>query len=141
MKRDIHLHRDYPHSINVVWRAITDPLIIKQWMKMETNFRPEVGHEFHLRDVSGNWDGTLYGKVLEVEAPQRLSYSFKGGMMRNSTTVMISLAETSNGTRLTLRHTGFTGLTDIAISGIIGLGWRRMMKDLVATLNTSIGTQ
>ena len=134
MKRDIRLQRFYPHPPRLVWRAITDTTLMKQWMQMDNNFQPEVGHRFELRDISGNWDGTLYCEVLQVDPPHQLAYRFQGGAMKHETTVTITLRPENNGTRLELAHTGFTGLTDIAISGIIGLGWRRMFRLLSQTL-------
>ncbi len=133
MKRDIRLNRFYPHPPELVWRAITTASLVKQWMQMDNDFKPEVGHKFELKDISGNWDGTLYCEVILVDPPSQLAYNFKGGVMRNETLVTITLLPENNGTRLKLDHTGFTGLADIAISAIIGLGWRRMFG-LLSTL-------
>ena len=130
MKRDIRLERFYPHPRERVWCAITEKGLIRQWMQMDNAFEPVVGHRFELRDISGNWDGTLSCEVLLVDPPEQLGYSFQGGFMRHETVVTITLTEQNNGTLLRLEHTGFTGLTDVAISGIIGLGWRRMFKEL-----------
>lgn len=128
MKRDIRLQRFYPHPPELVWYAITNPNMIKHWMRMDNDFMPEVGHKFELRDISGNWGGVLYCEVILVDPPSQLVYRFKGGVMRNETIVTITLQPEDDGTRLKLDHTGFTGLTDIALSGIIGLGWRHMLR-------------
>lgn len=128
MKRDIRLQRFYPHPPKLVWQTITEANLIQQWMQMDNDFKPEVGHKFALKDVSGNWDGTLYCEVIRVEPPHQLAYRFQGGAMKHETIVTITLESEQNGTRLKLAHTGFTGLIDMAISGIIGLGWRRMFR-------------
>ena len=139
MQRNIHLERQYPHPPERVWRAITDPTLIKRWMQMDNDFKAEVGHRFELRDISGNWDGILACEVIAVEAPQRLAYNFIGGVMKHTTVVTITLEATANGTKLNLDHTGFSGLQDIGLSFIVGLGWRRMLKDIQAVLtDTSI---
>lgn len=138
MKRDIRLNRFYPHPPELVWRAITSASLIKEWMQMDNDFKPEVGHQFELRDISGNWDGTLYCQVVLVDPPSQLAYQFKGGVMKHDTLVTITLIPEQNGTRLKLDHTGFTGLADIAISTIIGLGWRRMFGLLSKLLNEPI---
>ncbi len=130
MKRDIRLQRLYPHPPELVWRALTEAGLIKRWMQMDNEFKPEVGHRFELRDISSNWDGVLYCEVVLVDPPSQLVYRFKGGAMKHETTVTFTLIPEGNGTRLKLDHTGFTGLTDIAISGIIGFGWRRMFRQL-----------
>lgn len=136
MKRDIRLERFYPHPQDLVWRAITDSEYMKQWMKMESNFKPEVGHKFELHDISGNWGGVLYCEVILVDAPSQLSYRFQGGFMKHETIVTWTLMPEAHGTRLKLDHTGFTGLTDIAISGLTSLGWRWMLGILSKTLTT-----
>lgn len=130
MQRDIHLERHYPHSPERVWRALTDPRRIQQWMQMETDFQPQVGARFELRDISGNWDGTLSCEVTHCEPPIRLAYTFIGGQLRRETLVTFTLVPQDGGTRLVLEHTGFTGFPDLVFSGIIGLGWRRMLRDL-----------
>ena len=138
MKRDIRVRRFYPHPIIRVWRAITDPEYIKRWMQMENDFKPEVGHKFELHDISGNWQGILHCEVIAVDIPTLISYTFKGGSMNSTTTVTITLIPVVEGTRLELTHTGFTGLKDIAISTIIGLGWRRMLGALSTTLSEQV---
>jgi len=142
MKRNIQLKRFYPHPPALVWKAITTASLMKRWMQMDNNFKPEVGHEFELHDISGNWDGTLYCKVILVDEPSQLAYEFKGGVMKNKTVVTITLIPENNGTHLKLEHTGWTGLIDIALSAIIGLGWRRMFG-LLSTLlqDTTIDQQ
>ena len=134
MQRDIRLERHYPHPPERVWRAITDPALIKRWMQMDNDFKAEVGHRFELHDVSGNWDGVLVCEVVAVEAPRHLSYSFIGGVMNNETLVTITLEAAGNGTRLQLDHTGFSGLKDIGISFIIVMGWRRMLHNIQGIL-------
>lgn len=141
MKRNIHMERTYPHPPERVWQVITSAAHMKQWMRMESDFMAEVGHQFALRDVSGNWDGTLYCTILTVNPPHELSYTLKGGAMKHDTVVTFSLLAEGNGTRLTLTHTGFTGLTDVALSGLVGLGWRRMLSQLTDTLKTHLLTQ
>ncbi len=140
MKRDIRMERFYPYPRHLVWRAITDKSLMERWMQMENNFEAIVGHQFELKDISGNWDGVLSCKVILVDPPEQLAYSFKGGSMRHETTVTITLSEEQNGTRLKLDHTGFTGFVDIIFSGIFGYGWRRMFK-LLASLLTTENTQ
>ena len=135
MQRHIHLERHYNHPPERVWRAITDPEIIKRWMQMDNDFKAEVGHRFALHDVSGNWDGVLMCEVTHVDPPHELSYDFIGGVMKHKTQVTITLHATETGTKLQLAHTGFTGLQDIGISFIIGMGWRRMLKTLLDILS------
>ena len=42
MKRDIALECVYAPPIELVWRAITDSALLKEWL-MDNDFTPEVG--------------------------------------------------------------------------------------------------
>lgn len=130
MQRTIVLERYYPHPPERVWRAITDPSLIERWMLMKNDFKAEVGHRFELHDVSGNWDGFMTCEVIDVQAPHKLVYSFMSAGMQSRTLVHIQLSATDEGTHLKLEHSGFTGLRDMGLSFIIGMGWRRMLKAL-----------
>ena len=139
MKRDLRYERELRHPPERVWRALTEPELMRRWL-METDFEPTAGHHFEFRTDPGiGFDGVLRGEVILVDPPRQIAYTFKGGMMRHETTVTWTLIPETKGTRLILEHTGFTGFADIAISGIIGLGWRRMLGDLPEVL-TSMAT-
>ena len=136
MKRNLVFERFYPHPVTRVWKALTDSDAISTWFE-ENDFQPVVGHKFQFRTsaTGPGYDGILYCEVLEVEAPYRLVYSFYGGMIRHQTQVIWTLVEEGQGTRLRLEHTGFTGLTELALSGIVGFGWRNALKQLAKLLN------
>lgn len=136
MKRDLRFERFLKHPPERVWRALTEQEAIAAWY-MENDFNAVVGHKFHFKtDPGPGFDGLLYGEVLEVDAPRRLVYSFKGGFMRRETVVVWTLKPQDGGTLLLLEHTGFTGLVDAAVSFIIGYGWAKFLKNLPETLNT-----
>ncbi|MEZ4670455.1 MAG: SRPBCC domain-containing protein [Anaerolineae bacterium] len=136
MKRDLRFERFYKHPPERVWRALTEPEAIAKWY-METDFKAEVGHRFYLQtDPGPGFDGKLYGEVLEVDAPRRLVYSFKGGFMRHDTRVTWTLTDQAGGTLLVLEHTGFTGLVDAGVvSFIIGYGWAKFLKNMPGALD------
>ena len=136
MKRDIKLNRFYPHPPERVWRALTDPEALASWFA-DSDFKPVVGHKFTFTtDPGPTYDGILYCEVIEVDEPHHLAYTFRGGVMKSITTVTWILTPEAGGTRLRLEHTGFTGLRDIAISGIIGLGWRHNLSQMPAVLDS-----
>ena len=60
--RAVVLERDLPHPPEKLWRALTQPHLIEEWL-MKTDFRPEVGHRFHL---TGEWGGVLDCEVLAL---------------------------------------------------------------------------
>lgn len=137
MKRDLHYERHYQHPPHRVWYALTNPDALAQWFA-ESDFKPEVGHQFELRtgDTGPGYDGILHCEVIDVDEPNRLVYSFRGGAMNHVTTVTWTLeADAEGGTRLILDHTGFTGVKDVIISSILGIGWMRFLGRLPGVLD------
>ena len=65
--RSVVIERDMPHPPEKVWRALTQPKLIEEWL-MKNDFKPAVGHRFNLR---GDWGGVLDCKVLAVEPNKR----------------------------------------------------------------------
>lgn len=125
MQRNLAFDAVYPHPIERVWRAVTEPDAIADWL-MDNDFAPVLGRgfEFHTRAGPG-FDGVVRGEVLEVEAPRRLLYSWKGGHL--DTTVDITLRPVPEGTFLHLEHRGFKGASAIAISLLLAGGWERKL--------------
>jgi uncharacterized protein YndB with AHSA1/START domain len=90
-----------------VWKALTDPAKIEQWMMMPNNFKPEVNHEFNFHgEMNGN-KIPFTCKVLEIEKNKKLVYSWSAPFFEGNTTVSIILNGNSNGTELVLIHSGF----------------------------------
>ncbi len=118
----IEISREYAHPVERVWQAITDPEAIGEWL-METDFAPIVGHEFTLRtDPAPGFDGIVHGKVLRVEPPNLLEYSWRGGPL--DTVIRFELSETREGTRLRVVHSGFKGFGAQLVRIILKLGSR-----------------
>lgn len=135
MKRELHYERFYPHPPERVWKALTDPQALAAWY-MDNDFLPVVGHRFTFRtSPAPGFDGVLYCEVLAVDVPRLLAYSFIGGYMERTTTVTWSLAPHEGGTLLRLEHTGFTGLTDVAVSAILDSGWQQFLPRLASILD------
>lgn len=128
MSNDIVRQVVYPHPLELVWRALTEPEAIADWL-MENDFQPVEGHRFTLRmDPKPGFDGIVHCQVLEVEPPRRLRYSWTGGWVGRPTEVSWELEPVADGTRVTLRHSGFTGLGGVAIKPILGPGWSRVLS-------------
>jgi uncharacterized protein YndB with AHSA1/START domain len=121
MNRNLTFERYLPHSPLRVWQALTDSRVLAKWY-LENDFRPVVGYQFTFRATPDKGlDGLLYGKVILVDAPYQLVYTFCGNFLKDETTVTWTLAPDGNGTRLVLQHTGFTGLSDDAVSAVMGI--------------------
>jgi uncharacterized protein YndB with AHSA1/START domain len=86
MKRDLHFEVTYPHPPEKVWRALTDPQAIAQWL-MENNFEARLGHKFQFRTKPApGFDGVVNCEVLEMDPPRRLAYSWSGGNLNTIVT-------------------------------------------------------
>jgi uncharacterized protein YndB with AHSA1/START domain len=124
--KDIEITRTLRFPREMVWHALTDSAHLGAWL-MPNDFRPEIGHRFTFRTKPApGFDGTVHCEVLEISPPERLVISWKGGAL--DTRVSFDLEQTGEGTRLTLRHSGFAGLSNVLPRIALGFGW----KDLLA---------
>jgi uncharacterized protein YndB with AHSA1/START domain len=55
MNRDLRFEVTYPHPPEKVWRALTDPQAIAQWL-MKNNFEARVGHKFQFRATTSRME-------------------------------------------------------------------------------------
>jgi uncharacterized protein YndB with AHSA1/START domain len=128
MPTEVHIQREYRHSPERVWRALTEPAEIAQWLMRADDFVPEVGHKFKLvAKPQPGWRGFVECEVLTCEAPRELSYSWVGNVGQKPMTVRFTLEPTPKGTRLTLHHTGFVGMRGFLLARLmLGPGWKKM---------------
>ncbi len=131
---DVSLEFELPHAPEKVWRAITDPGLLSEWLLPVAGLRLEPGATFAFRtDPHPGWDGSVDCRILEIEAPRRLSYAWVVGAMGLDTVVTFTLAPTAEGTRLTLVQSGFTPDQKRNFSGA-RYGWKMMGARLVDLL-------
>lgn len=98
--RAITVEREMPHPPEKVWRALTQPHLIAEWL-MRNDFRPELHHRF---SVSAEW-GAVDCEVRAIEPNRLLSYSWDTKDLRSIIT--FTLEPTQKGTRLRMEQTGF----------------------------------
>ncbi len=136
----IRFQRTYPQPPEAVWTALTDARAIRHWW-VDTNFAPEPGRRFFFQDApQGSWDGRVEGEVLEVEAPRFVRFSWRGGGHETVVTYRLELAE-DGGTRLTLVHEGFRGLSGLFLSILLRFGWRSLVRQLLPKLAEHVRVQ
>lgn len=126
MKRNLRIERTYPHPRELVWEALTTRELLAQWL-MDNDFVPVRGHRFLMHtDPAPGFDGTVHCEVLELEAPRRMTWSWKGGPIDTRVTFTLEDAVLFSrpGTRLRVEHTGFDGLPAVLVSFILGAGNR-----------------
>ena len=98
------MERDLRHPPEKVWRAITQPHLIAEWL-MQNDFEPKVGRRFNLRWENNGMSGVIDAEVLTLEPPRTLAYSWSS--MGVDTVVTITLTRTPDGTHLRMEQSGF----------------------------------
>jgi uncharacterized protein YndB with AHSA1/START domain len=123
---------DLPHSPQKVWRALTDPALLAEWLLPVTDLKLEPGAAFRFTtDPYPGWDGTVHCRLVEIEALRRLSYTWSVPFL--DTVVTFTLTPTAGGTHLTLVQSGFTTGQKQERGGA-RYGWTIMGEKLVALL-------
>jgi uncharacterized protein YndB with AHSA1/START domain len=138
MKRDLKFEAVYPYPAERVWRALTDPQELAQWL-MPNDFQPSLGHKFQFKTKPApGFDGVVQCVVIELEVPRRLAYTWHGGKLES--VVSFTLESVGQGTRLVLEHKGFEGAGEWMLSAMLGRGWKRMVEErLPAVLQAGVG--
>jgi uncharacterized protein YndB with AHSA1/START domain len=125
---------ELPHAPEKVWRALTDPGLLAEWLLPVVNLRLEPGAEFTFRTQPyPGWDGMVDCRFLEIEAQRKLSYTWVVGDMALDTVVTFTLTPTASGTRLSLLQTGFKPHQKQNFAGA-RYGWKMMGGKLVDLL-------
>jgi len=125
----IRLSADYPYPREWVWEALTDPVALREWL-MENDFKPIEGHEFTFRmPPKPGFDGVVRCRVLRIEPPRLLSYTWSTSWLKRPTTVTWTLTATAEGTHLDLEHTGLEqGVLGHLLKRMLRGGWGRMLR-------------
>jgi uncharacterized protein YndB with AHSA1/START domain len=134
----IELEHYYAHSIELVWKAISDADSISKWF-IKADFEARRGYEYTFTHEST----TVTGTVLEVDPPRLLVYTWIVGGTTAETVVRWELREQEGGTLLRIDHTGFEKYADAAPSMIkssVG-GWNAVAAELEKWLNGELDTE
>ena len=139
MTRNLEYDAEYPHPVEKVWRALTEPQLMGLWLmnfdndegEMTAHFRPVVGTKDRLEARQGRgWRGYVVGDVLEVVPSQRLVYTWAHNPAQDAQPIRIAftLEPTPTGTRLRMVHSGYAG----GLKGWFALkmgqmGWKKML--------------
>jgi uncharacterized protein YndB with AHSA1/START domain len=123
---------DLRHPPEKVWRALTDPVLLTEWLLpvVGLELRPGAAFTFRAPPQPG-WDGTVSCRFLEIEPHRTLSYAWVVGDL--DTVVTFTLTPTTSGTRLSLVQTGFTTDQRQNLGGA-RYGWKMMGGRLVDLL-------
>jgi uncharacterized protein YndB with AHSA1/START domain len=64
----LRIERHLPHSIERVWRAVTDPAEMRQWFVADVPWTPEAGEEFAAGGDSG--------RITALEPPRLIAWTW-----------------------------------------------------------------
>jgi uncharacterized protein YndB with AHSA1/START domain len=102
---------DLRHAPEKVWRALTDPALLAEWLLPVIDFKAEPGAALTSKtQPHPGWDGTVSCRMLEIEPQRKISYTWTVPFL--DTVVTFTLNPTGSpagsGTRLSIVQTGFT---------------------------------
>ena len=127
---------DLQYSPEKVWRALTDPVLLAEWLLPVVGLKLEPGAAFTFKTQPyPGWDGTVNCRFVEIEAQRQLSYTWVVGDMLD-TVVTFTLTPSASGTRLSLVQSGFKPDQKQNFGGA-RYGWKMMggkLVDLLARL-------
>ena len=129
---------DLPHSPEKVWRALTDPVLLNEWLLpvVELELEPGAAFTFKTQPYPG-WDGVVNCRFVEIEAQRKLRYTWVVGDsaqgLHLDTVVTFTLTPTASGTRLSLVQSGFKPDQKQNFGGA-RYGWKMMGGKLVDLL-------
>ena len=123
---------DLHHAPEKVWRALTEPALLAEWLLPVIDLELEPGAAFTFKaPQQPGWDGIVNCRVLEIEAQRKLSYTW--GVPFLDTVVTFTLTPTASGTRLSLVQSGFRPDQKQNFGGA-RYGWKMMGGKLVDLL-------
>ena len=97
---DIIIRRDFTHSPARVWRALTEPALIQQWLgeMKRCEMDPRPGGAFHYE-----WEEFFFsGPVLAADAPHHMTHiEYFNGDTTSGAMIITDLVAHGTGTRMT----------------------------------------
>jgi uncharacterized protein YndB with AHSA1/START domain len=120
--RSVVVEREMPHPPEKIWRALTQPHLIEEWL-MKSDFKPVPDHRFKF---SADW-GSVECQVQEVEPHKTLSYTWAAYGLES--VVTWTLTPSNTGTHLRMEQSGFKPDQQQAYQGA-KYGWQQFFAKL-----------
>ena len=116
-------------TIEKVWHSITTSEALAVWC-MPNDFEPVLGHEITFRSKpKGNWDGIVYCKVMELEPPCKLGFTWSGAQLEQY--VSFELKDLGGRTELIMTHAGWYE-EQAALREVMYDGWGHILENFKA---------
>jgi uncharacterized protein YndB with AHSA1/START domain len=123
---------DLHHAPEKVWRALTEPALLAEWLLPVIDLKLEPGAAFMFKtQPHPGWDGTVSCRLLEIEKHRKLRYTWTVPFL--DTVVTFTLTPTESGTRLSIEQSGFERDQKQNFGGA-RYGWKMMGGKLVDLL-------
>ncbi len=132
--RSISLELDLNHPPEKVWRALTEPALLSEWLLpvLDLDLELEQGATFTFKTHPyPGWDGIVNCRILEIETHRKLSYAWTVPFL--DTVVTFTLTPTVSGTQLSIVQPGFKAQQKREFGGA-RYGWNMMSGKLVDLL-------
>ena len=124
------IEQEYPAPIELVWRAITEPELMKKWYFDIAGFKPEVGCKFQF---DGGEEGKRYThlcEIIEIIPKEKLKYSWKYKGEEGISYVTFELLAVGKHTKLKLTHEGLSTFTNLDfIRENFVAGWKYLLQE------------
>jgi uncharacterized protein YndB with AHSA1/START domain len=135
---EIVVEEVFPHSVEAIWKALTDGGLMGRWLMEPTGFEPVPGNRFTYQTTpAGEWDGKIQCEVIAVSPCELLSYSWAGGHIKNDgygslldTVVTFELKKVHGGTRLRMTHSGFDMVRNKTAHAKMSAGWPGVVRTI-----------
>jgi uncharacterized protein YndB with AHSA1/START domain len=125
---------DLPHSPAKVWRALTEPALLAEWLlpvlNLDLQLTPGAAFTFKTDPYPG-WDGTVNCQMLEIEKERKLRYKWTVPFL--DTVVTFALTPSAAGTKLMIEQSGFKPDQKQNFGGA-RYGWKMMGEKLFGLL-------
>ena len=132
-QRAVVVERRVPHTLDKVWRALTQSPLLEDWL-MANDFEPRVGHRFtfHLPPMQG-WNGVTDCEVLTVVPREELSYTWNASGEEAATgirtVVKWTLQQVDGAVLVRMEQSGFREQDQRNFMGA-KYGWERNLGEL-----------
>jgi uncharacterized protein YndB with AHSA1/START domain len=120
--RSVIIEREMPHPPEKIWRALTQPHLIAEWL-MQGDFKPVMDHRFKF---TADW-GAVDCQVMAIEPNRTLSYTWAAYGLES--VVTWTLTPTGKGTHLRMEQSGFRPDQEQAYQGA-KFGWQKFLAKL-----------
>jgi uncharacterized protein YndB with AHSA1/START domain len=128
----LSLEYDLQHPPEKVWRALTEPALLAEWLLPVIGFDLRPGAEFTFKTQAyPGWDGTVSCRFVEIEPCRKLRYTWSVPFL--DTVVTFTLTPSGPGTLLSIEQSGFEPDQKSELGGA-RYGWKMMGDKLVDLL-------